>query len=113
MKKLFLITAIIAGLTFAHGVPDMHIKKEDSEDTMHHYTGMGMHMMAMKDPELRKLIRDHMKQCKRELHKKLMKHPKMIRRMLKMLAMNKEEVQRVLEENPELKEEFKTLLGGE
>ncbi len=111
MKKLLTISFLGASLIFAHGVPDMDIKKESHGEMMYHM-GMGMHMM-MKDPELRKLIKEHMRQCKKELHEKLMKHPKVIKRMLKMLAVNKEEVQKVLEENPQLREELKTLLGGE
>jgi len=103
MKKL--IFALLSGMSIAiaHGVPDMDIKKE------HHG---GMHMMFMKDPEIRKLVKEHMKECRRELKKKLMSHPKVIKRMLKTLLMNKEQLQKVLEENPELKDELKTLLGG-
>ncbi len=111
MKKLLFTGLLSMSLAFAHGVPDMDIKKESHGMGMHHMY-MGMPMMFMKDPEIRKLVKDHMKECRRELKKKLMKHPKVIKHMLKTLLMNKEELQKVLEENPDLRDELKTLLGG-
>ncbi len=77
--------------------------------------GMDMSMvpmmrMMMQDPELRKIIMEHKKQCRQELMKKLAANPKAVEKMLMMMAHNKEAVKEVLKKNPQLKKQLEEML---
>ncbi len=79
--------------------------------------GMGMDMsmmpmmkMMMQDPELRKIIMEHRRQCRQELMRKLASNPKAVEKMLMMMAHNEEAVKKVLKKNPTLKKKLEGLL---
>ena len=72
--------------------------------------GMGMMQIMMMDPEIKKIMMKHMRECKKQVMKKMMGDQMVLKRMIRMLVMNKDTEKEILKENPDLKEEIKSML---
>ncbi len=71
--------------------------------------GSGMMGMMMQDPEIKKMMMEHMKKCRQEMMQKMMSNPKVVEKMMKMMMMHKETVKEVLKNNPQMKKQLKEL----
>ncbi|HCB70535.1 MAG TPA: hypothetical protein DEP48_09270 [Persephonella sp.] len=109
--------SIYTGLSMAHeDVGDtnemetqMH-KSHFSQKGMGMHGGMGMMQIMMMDPEIKKIMMKHMRECKKQVMKKMMGDQMVLKRMIRMLVMNKDTEKEILKENPDLKEEIKSML---
>ncbi|ACO02967.1 membrane or secreted protein [Persephonella marina EX-H1] len=66
--------------------------------------------IMMMDPEIKKIMMKHMRECKKQVMKKMMGDQMVLKRMIRMLVMNKDTEKEILKENPDLKEEIKSML---
>ncbi|GAB6065893.1 hypothetical protein JCM9492_09850 [Aquifex pyrophilus] len=109
MKKFLVAFALGVGFSFSHMHGGM-----GSQMMMQGSMGMQDHMMymMMQDPEVRRIMREHMMKCRRELMEKLAKlrAEKFANMMLQMIEMHPEAFKKALKENPELRKKMKELL---
>jgi hypothetical protein len=104
MKRLIL--AAVLSFSFA-GYPHMMGEMKGGKEG---HGSMGMMMMMMQDPELRKIIMEHRRKCMRELMEKISARPSFQERLIRMLLKHPDAAKQVLEENPDLKKGLEELL---
>jgi hypothetical protein len=64
----------------------------------------------MNDPEIRQMMMDEMLKLQKQMHRKIMSNPKVIKTMLSNILENPKALEKVLDDNPELKEKLKSAL---
>jgi|GEM_PF-1305225 hypothetical protein len=101
MKKLLALAVFLVS-PFAYAQHE-----HDAQSTQ---APMMMPMMMMGDPEMQKMMMEHMQRCREQMMHMLMENPKFMHNMMSMMLKHRETMKKVLEANPQMKEQMKEML---
>ncbi|WP_254426270.1 hypothetical protein [Pampinifervens florentissimum] len=107
MKKFLLSATLLA-------LPLVSLYAQHRHDTQSQQVKPGMMMpmmpMMMEDPEMYKMMMEHMQRCRQQMMDMMMENPKFMERMMHMMLQHKDVMKKVLEKNHEMKRQMEEIL---
>lgn len=100
MKKFLLSATLLA-------LPLVSLYAQHRHDTQSQQVKPGM---MMEDPEMYKMMMEHMQRCRQQMMDMMMENPKFMERMMHMMLQHKDVMKKVLEKNHEMKRQMEEIL---
>ncbi|MEJ5338461.1 MAG: hypothetical protein ACK42C_02415 [Aquificaceae bacterium] len=105
MRKL-----VMSSILLVMSVPSPYTREAHTQGSGDYRSSQGMMMHMMDDPEMQRMMMEHMHRCSEQMMEMMMKSPSSMERMMKMMLQHRETMRKVFENNPDMKRRMEEFL---